>query len=39
MPVWGDTVLKSREGGDAASVRDTITSLVEYLESLQAKPQ
>lgn len=38
MPAWGDTFLKSREGGDANAVRDTITSLVEYLESVQARP-
>ena len=30
-----DTFLKSRGGGDAGSVRETIDALVEYLESLQ----
>ena len=38
MPAWGDMFLKSREGGDANSVRDTIGSLVEYLHSLQTPP-
>lgn len=38
MPVWGDTFMKSREGGDADSVRETIESLVRYLESLQNRP-
>ncbi|MDO8678217.1 MAG: universal stress protein [Acidobacteriota bacterium] len=37
MPAWGDTFLKSREGGDANSVRETIDSLVRYVESIQAK--
>ncbi len=38
MPVWGDTFMKSREGGDANAVRETIESLVRYLESLQNRP-
>ncbi|MDO8678209.1 MAG: universal stress protein [Acidobacteriota bacterium] len=38
MPVWGDTFMKSREGGDADTVRETIESLVRFLESLQTRP-
>jgi nucleotide-binding universal stress UspA family protein/mono/diheme cytochrome c family protein len=38
MPAWGDTFLKSRDGGDAKTVRETIGSLVEYLQSLQSTP-
>lgn len=38
MPAWGDMFLKSREGGDANSVRDTIGSLVDYVASLQVRP-
>ena len=39
MPAWGDTFLKSRDGGGANGVSETISALVEYLESLQAKPR
>ena len=38
MPVWGDTFMKSREGGDDNNVRETIESLVTYLESMQTRP-
>ena len=38
MPTWGDTLLKSRHGGDANSVRETIESLVMFLESIQTRP-
>ena len=38
MPVWGDAFAKSREGGDAAAVRETIESLVSYIQSFQVKP-
>ena len=38
MPVWGDTFMKSREGGDANNVRETIDALVRYLESVQNRP-
>jgi len=38
MPEWGDTFMKSRDGGNADSVRETIESLVRFLESIQARP-
>jgi nucleotide-binding universal stress UspA family protein/mono/diheme cytochrome c family protein len=37
MPEWGDAFARSRDGGDAETVRRMIQALVEYLESLQAK--
>lgn len=38
MPVWGDAFLKSRAGGNAESVRETIESLVQFIGSIQARP-
>jgi len=38
MPVWGDAFARSREGGDAASVKARIDSLVDFVRSLQVKP-
>jgi mono/diheme cytochrome c family protein len=35
MPVWGDAFLQSREGYDAAKVKQKIDELVHYLASLQ----
>lgn len=38
MPVWGDAFARSRDGGDPEKVRAMIQSLVDYLESVQARP-
>ena len=38
MPVWGDAFARSRDGGDAATVKERIDSLVEYVRTLQVKP-
>jgi len=38
MPVWGDAFARSRDGGDAATVKQRIDSLVEFLRTLQVKP-
>jgi nucleotide-binding universal stress UspA family protein/mono/diheme cytochrome c family protein len=38
MPAWGDALMRSRDAGDAVSVKRTIQSLVDYLESLQLRP-
>ena len=38
MPVWGDAFARSSRGGDAESVKTIIQSLVDYLESIQARP-
>jgi nucleotide-binding universal stress UspA family protein/mono/diheme cytochrome c family protein len=38
MPVWGDAFARSREGGDPETVKRIIQSLVDYLESIQARP-
>ena len=38
MPVWGDAFARSGEGGDPERVRRMIQSLVDYLESMQARP-
>lgn len=38
MPEWGDALMRSRDAGDADSVKRTIQSLVDYLESLQLRP-
>ena len=35
MPVWGDAFLRSREGYDAAKVKEKIGELVHFLASLQ----
>jgi mono/diheme cytochrome c family protein len=37
MPIWGDAFLESREGYDAAKVKQKINQLVQYLASLQAE--
>jgi mono/diheme cytochrome c family protein len=37
MPVWGDAFARSRDGGDENKVRQMIQSLVDYLESIQAR--
>ena len=37
MPVWGDAFARSRDGGDEQKVRRMIQSLVDYLESVQAR--
>jgi nucleotide-binding universal stress UspA family protein/mono/diheme cytochrome c family protein len=38
MPAWGDALMRSRDAGDAESVKKMIQSLVDYLESLQLRP-
>ena len=38
MPVWGDAFMKSRAGGSADSVRQTIDALVAYIGSVQVRP-
>ncbi len=38
MPAWGEALMRSREAGDADSVKKMIQSLVDYLESLQLRP-
>ena len=35
MPVWGEAMLKSQDGGSEGVVKDRIDSLVAYLRSLQ----
>ena len=37
MPVWGDAFARSRRGGDPEQVKQMIQSLVDYLESIQAR--
>ena len=37
MPVWGDAFARSRDGGDENKVKLMIQSLVDYLESIQAR--
>lgn len=37
MPMWGDAFARSRDGGDTEKVRLMIQSLVDYLDSLQAR--
>jgi mono/diheme cytochrome c family protein len=37
MPVWGDAFERARDGGDPARVQKMIQSLVDYLESIQAR--
>jgi nucleotide-binding universal stress UspA family protein len=37
MPVWGDAFARSRDGGDENKVKQMIQSLVDYLESIQAR--
>jgi mono/diheme cytochrome c family protein len=36
MPIWGDAFLEAREGYSREKVRERITQLVRYLESIQA---
>jgi nucleotide-binding universal stress UspA family protein/mono/diheme cytochrome c family protein len=38
MPVWGDAFKRSRDGGDEDRIKRVITSLVDYLESIQLRP-
>lgn len=38
MPVWGDAFAKSTTDSDARAVKTKIEAVVEYLESLQARP-
>jgi len=38
MPVWGDAFKKSQDGGSEAAVKDRISDLVDYIESLQIRP-
>ena len=37
MPVWGDAFARSRDGGSPDKVKELIQSLVDYLESIQAR--
>jgi nucleotide-binding universal stress UspA family protein/mono/diheme cytochrome c family protein len=37
MPVWGDAFARSRDGGDEATVKERIDSLVDYIRTLQVK--
>jgi len=37
MPVWGDAFARSRDGGSEEKVKQMIDSLVNYLESIQAR--
>lgn len=37
MPVWGDAFERARDGGDTERVKRMIQSLVDYLESIQAR--
>lgn len=37
MPVWGDAFARSRDGGSEERVKQMIDSLVNYLESIQAR--
>ncbi len=38
MPVWGDAFARSRDGGDAATVKERINALVDFIRTLQVKP-
>jgi nucleotide-binding universal stress UspA family protein/mono/diheme cytochrome c family protein len=38
MPVWGDAFERSRDGGDTERVKRMIQTLVDYLETIQARP-
>ena len=38
MPVWGDAFAKSGDNATPTSVRETIESLVSYIQSFQVKP-
>ena len=37
MPVWGDSFRRSQEGGDEITVRERISAIVSYLESIQLR--
>jgi mono/diheme cytochrome c family protein len=37
MPVWGEALLRSQDGGSEAAVKDRIQSLVTYIAAVQAK--
>lgn len=37
MPVWGDAFERARDGGDTERVKKMIQSLVDYLETIQAR--
>jgi len=37
MPVWGDAFARATDGGDDEKVKRIITSLVDYLESIQLR--
>jgi len=37
MPVWGEALLRSQDGGSPEAVKSRIDSLVAYLQTLQAK--
>ena len=37
MPVWGDAFARSRDGGDAAAVKERIESLVDFIRTLQVR--
>ena len=38
MPVWGDAFARSRDGGDEATVKERIDSLVDFIRTLQVRP-
>jgi mono/diheme cytochrome c family protein len=38
MPVWGDALMKSADGGDEELVKLRIRELVRYIESIQERP-
>jgi nucleotide-binding universal stress UspA family protein/mono/diheme cytochrome c family protein len=37
MPEWADAFARSRQSGDTTAIKDTIDSLVRYIESLQVR--
>jgi hypothetical protein len=39
MPVWGEALMRSSEGGDEATVQTRIQALVDYLETIQAQEE
>ena len=38
MPVWADAFARSRDGRDPEQIKEMIQSLVDYLQSIQARP-
>lgn len=38
MPVWADAFARSRHGGDEEKIKQMIQSLVDFLETIQARP-